>query len=141
MQIAELGVVSCFHEDAFPELEQQLGTEGFRLLELDGEGVFDEASFLAAAERDLPTTPGLHAHGYDALIDVLSDGLDRLEEDRLAVVWRHADMLEAGNVQQFLDAVLALTSAVRRLYGNVERPQRHVLLILLGDAPNYPAPT
>ena len=140
MNALTLDMVTVFHDRAFASVEADLKSDGFYVLQLDGSSAVDKSTFLAAVERDLPVSPGLHAKNWDALIDVLSDGLDRADADRVAVVWRRADRLETADLQVFVNAVLALTVVVRRIYDRAGSRERRALVILLGDAPNSPMP-
>jgi hypothetical protein len=137
MRMVDRDLVNCAPESDADDLRRALEAEGFALFVLDGAGASDQTSFLAAVDRDLPTSAGLTASNWDALVDVVEDGLSRLPADRLALVWRHAESLELSNLQDFLTAIQCLTDIAARLQARQDGRHRQVLIFLLGSAPNY----
>jgi RNAse (barnase) inhibitor barstar len=89
----------------------------FRIAEIDGTAIRDEAALFDELRRALPMPDHFEA-GWDALADALGDALE--DAGRLAIVWHHADRSFAQDAQTFLDAVALLTDTARAVESQVE---------------------
>ena len=132
-------VVNCIAACDEPELRTLLAAQGFELLVLRGHGVRDKATFLDQVAADLPRTDGLQPHNWDAFADVLWNVLYDLPHDRVALLWTDADVIVGSDLQDFVDALLAITGVARSVMsgeGSFPR-QMTFLTFVLGAAPGY----
>jgi hypothetical protein len=94
----KLPLISWVEWASYPALRQALVNRDFRVLNLDGAGITSREVLFAQAAQDLPLDPPLgsgHSYSWDALDDSLWGGFRALDEQRIAVMWRHVDVLLA----------------------------------------------
>lgn len=125
------------------DLNDFLASHQYHVFILDGAEVTDEASFFAKVGEQLPQDPTLgRCPNWDAFIDSVWGGLASLPEDRVALVWTHAErMLEQG-LPDLLEAASCFESLAGRLKSRVtdEGCFRPVVLnvFLVGTGDNFP---
>jgi hypothetical protein len=139
MKTSDLELINCVNQSALEEVDATLRTWGMRVFYLNGEGIIDKGTLLAQVERDLPMSAGLRPHNWDALVDCLQGGLNGLTDERVAIVWTHADRLLESDLQDFLIAIRSLTDVARHVYaGGAAFPHEMALYIfLVGASSNF----
>ena len=88
---------------------ETLAAQGWTVFELPGTEISDHSSFFDAVRRSLPLSPPLLGDAsWDALSDSIWGGLDELEADRIAIVWRETRQLMEGDRSAYEVAVEVL---------------------------------
>jgi hypothetical protein len=114
-------------------LIDRLVADGYRIRRLDGATLDGAASLWAASAAQLGHLP---VSGWDGFADRLHGALwpDDGEGDRIALVWEHADVLVAADLDAFLHAFDVLCTVGRSAYAQ----EVHILAFYLGDGRGYP---
>jgi RNAse (barnase) inhibitor barstar len=120
-------------------LRSILSAAGFDLITLAGTAIANESTLFAEMARAFGLAEDFGGN-WDALADALGD-LDRRPSPRLAVVWVHADVSIAADLQTFLSAVLALDQAASDLATTEDGgAARQLEVFLLGAGSGFPDP-
>jgi RNAse (barnase) inhibitor barstar len=112
--------------DRLDEVRAALAAAGFRVGEIEGEKVKDEASFFREAAAAFGWT-GSFGRNWDAVHDALGD-LGSARARRVALIWRDADHSLGRDPQTVVDALVALTRAADDLGGEDPPTQLEVFL-------------
>ncbi len=120
---------------SYPTLQEALALGGFRIVRFDGSGVINRETFFNQARRDLPLNPPGVRWSWDALSDSLWNGISELGEERVAVVWLHADMLLTRDAGVLFEALEVFRDVAITLYEPRER--RDLVVVLVGTGPSF----
>jgi RNAse (barnase) inhibitor barstar len=112
--------------DRVDEVRAALLAAGFRVREIDGGKVKDDASFFAESARAFGWT-GSFGRNWDAMHDALGE-LGGAEARRVALLWHGADRSLGRDAQTVVDALVALTRAADDLGGEDPPTQLEVFL-------------
>ena len=132
-QLPRLAVVNYVSGADHEQLMQRLEASGYKVIELPGEDVHDEASFMRAATEHL-------LGGYDALNwSRFEDSLGQLEwshsERPVALVWTEVDRMLEGGLSDLVTALDIFTGFSRHRY----KSDKIFVTFLLGEGPNFPS--
>jgi len=135
-----MSVITCIDVECLPKLRQMLDSEGFHVVQLDGEYISDACTFYEQATRILPLDPPIvGAVNWDAFVDSVWGGLDDLGEQKVAVVWTRAENMLRGGLQDLLEIVLSfqhLASLISTREYGIQHPVR-LLVLLVGKGDNF----
>lgn len=107
--LRRLRVVNCINQESLPGLRQFLARHDFHVIELDGVGVVDGATFLARAAEVLPLDPPLASRdNWDAFSDSVWGGLEQLAKERVALIWTSVEEMLKRGLQDLLISVTCL---------------------------------
>ena len=134
--------VIAVHAGSQGALEQALRNRGADVLRLDGSTIVDKESLLAGVAADLAPAAAedLRPRGWDGLNDLLWQALAARPTDRVALIWRHADVLMERSLNDFLMGLNVFGDVARavRSTGNGFPRVMQFQVFVLGDAPNFP---
>jgi hypothetical protein len=137
----KMRVINFVNQDSLDDLRQLLHQHGFRMIDLDGQNITDADSFFAATAEQLPQDPELVGQkaNWDALLDSLWGGLVLLEENRVALLWLHADRMLHQGLPDLLIATEVLRDLARQV-STTEHGGSHPILLqifLVGGGENF----
>ena len=134
-------VFSCIGTRSLPRLRSELENQGFRVYEIEGSSISNEASFLKIFSTAVPFavySPGDSGPvlNWDAFCDCLWGGLKGQPDERVALLWLSADKLLAGHLTLLVEAVECISGEAQNLLG----PDHPIVLqvYLVGDGANFP---
>jgi hypothetical protein len=121
----------------YAALRQALVNRDFRVLTLDGAGITSHEVLFAQAAREMPQNPPLgpgHSYSWDALDDSLWGGFRALDEQRIAVMWRHVDVLLAHDAEVLVNALESFRDTAVALYATPDKVVVKVFLVGAGSS-------
>jgi hypothetical protein len=133
----KLPLISWVEWASYPALRQALVNRDFRVLNLDGAGITSREVLFAQAAQDLPLDPPLgsgHSYSWDALDDSLWGGFRALDEQRIAVMWRHVDVLLAHDAEVLVNALESFRDTAVALYATPDKVVVKVFLVGAGSS-------
>jgi RNAse (barnase) inhibitor barstar len=95
-------------------LTMSLLSLGFKVYTVEGSSILDQRTFFEGFARALEFPP-YFGHNWDAWDECLGDFGDSLSTSRVAIVWKHADVLLNADIQAFLQAVCDLDRLANNL--------------------------
>lgn len=134
-------IVNLINEKYIDELLLNLSEQGYEVLKIDGENIYDAKTFFRTVKEILPFDPPISGKvNWDAFSDSLWEGIMNLGNQKVAIVWTKVDnMLEHG-LAGLIDAIRSLIDVSTSLYNDVEDTERVSLIIfLIGKGNNFPA--
>ncbi|MBW3602598.1 MAG: barstar family protein [Actinobacteria bacterium] len=129
--LASLAVTNYVAQGRLDELLTVLADAGFAIIELDGADVRDEASLLEQISAQV--LDGEEVGNWDSLADVLRAHVWLLDDDRIALVWTHADRMLDGYLADLIVAADVLAGISRQLFAD----HRTFVTFLVGSGPNF----
>jgi hypothetical protein len=110
------------------------------IFELNGKEIYDAKSFFIAAKLVLPMDPPLSGKvNWDAFSDSLWYGIDNLNQQKIAVLWKQADNmmnLEARNFQIAVECFEDVATSIVE-ESNEKNLKSDILIFLFGTSDDF----
>lgn len=132
---------SCASADDHESIRAVLASSGFTVFELTDGNIANIETFFRAVVRVVPNDPPLSGQpNADAFVDSVWEGLRQLGAARIAVLWKSADAMLNGGLQDLFVICDLFQEIARSLTTTYEGRSSPVLfhLILFGSGPNFP---
>ena len=132
---------SCACADDLDSIKTVLVTSGFTIFELPDDQISDIEAFFRAVVQVVPTDPPLSGRlNADAFVDSVWEGFRLLGVDKVAILWKNADKMLNGGLQDLITISDLLQEIARTLKGagGGRLPYFSIHLILFGTGPNFP---
>lgn len=132
---------SCASADDCDCIKEVFVESGFTLFELTGDHISNMESFIQAAVRVVPNDPPLSGRpNADAFLDSVWEGFRLLGVDKVAILWKNADTMLNGGLQDLLVISDLFQEVARSLRGSGggKVPSFLFYLILFGRGPSFP---
>ena len=121
-------------------LREKLNESGYFVFEINGEEIEDAESFFAKIKDVLPQDPPLSGQvNWDAFLDSIWSGLDKLKEEKVAIIWTNFHkMLDHG-----LSDLVTAIECFKDLAFNVSNPETKIsipvnlLFFFVGKGKNF----
>ena len=134
---------SCACADDRDSIKTVLVTSGFAIFELPDDQISDIEGFFRAVVQVVPADPPLPLSGRliaDAFVESVWEGFRLLGVDKVAILWKNADNMLNGGLQDLITISDLLQEIARTLRGTGggRLPHFTIHLILFGTGPNFP---
>lgn len=132
---------SCACADDQDSIKTVLVTSGVSIFELPDDQISDIEAFFRAVVQVVPTDPPLSGRfNADAFVDSVWEGFRVLGVDKVAILWKNADKMLNGGLQDLITISDLLQEIARTLRGTGggRLPNFTIHLILFGTGPNFP---
>lgn len=131
---------SCVSADDYEGIRTVLAASGFTIYELTDDNISDMETFFRTVVGVVPNDPPLSGKPHaDAFVDSVWEGFQQLGVARIAVLWKHADKMLNGGLQDLIEICDLFQEIARSLTTTYEgRPSRVLFhLILFGSGLNF----
>jgi hypothetical protein len=132
---------SCAGSDDYEGIRTVLASSGFTIFELADANVTNIETFFRAVVGAVPNDPPLSGRpNLDAFVDSVWECFQQLGVARIAVLWKHADKMLNGGLQDLIIICDLFQEIARTLTTTCEGRTSPVIfhLILFGNGPNFP---
>jgi hypothetical protein len=129
--LSHMAVMNYVPMNRLEQLRAELASAGYDTLELNGAGIDDKGSFLAAASQQL--FRGEPVANWDSFADVLANHPTLVLSDRSALIWTDAQQMLNGRLRDLVTAADVLTGVSRTIYTG----PRQFVTFLVGSGPNF----
>lgn len=134
--------VSCIASRYEETLRTDLERAGFACYWLDSHCITDKESFLKELSRGcgLSVDPAIKLTSWDATADLLWQGLMEQPKNKVAIIWRNANVMLDGKLQLLLDCLEFLQGVAETVEKQEVTVDCHPVLVrvvLMGDGPNF----
>ncbi len=137
---SNLRTINCVNFQSVSKVKSFLSQRGFYIFELDGEHVKDAQSFFREAVNLFPQDPQLSGSvNWDAFLDSLWGGLDKLGKGRVAFIWTKVEKMLVHGLPDLLVAVECFSQLASDV-NNTETGitcRVELLVFLIGEGDNF----